>query len=67
MENILLSVSAPIVSVIAVALFVVGLAGGFLVFKIYSSKKLEKNKSTIKKEAIIESKEQSQKLKEEVE
>ncbi len=60
---------------------VVGLIIGFLVCKLVSSKKLEKNKSnaikiiedayaeakTIKKEAIIESKEQSQKLKEEVE
>ncbi len=80
MRNLML-VSAPIVSVIAVALFIVGLAVGFVAFKIYSSKKLEKNKSnalkiiedayaeakTIKKEAVIESKEQSQKLKEEVE
>lgn len=81
MESILLDVSPAIVSVISVALFVVGLAVGLVIYKIYSSKKIEKNKSnaikiiedayaeakTIKKEAIIESKEQSQKLKEEVE
>ncbi len=81
MESILLNVSPAIVSVISVALFFVGLAVGLVIYKIYSSKKIEKNKSnaikiiedayaeakTIKKEAIIESKEQSQKLKEEVE
>ena len=81
MESVLLNVSPAIVSVISVALFVVGLAVGLVIYKIYSSKKIEKNKSnaikiiedayaeakTIKKEAIIESKEQSQKLKEEVE
>ena len=60
---------------------VVGLIIGFFVFKFVASKKLQKNKSnaikiiedayaeakTIKKEAILESKEQSQKLKDEVE
>ncbi len=77
----LLDVSPAVVSVIAIILFVIGLALGFLLYKFYSSKKLQKNKSnaikiiedayaeakTIKKEAIIESKEQSQKLKDEVE
>jgi len=81
MENIMLNVSPAIVSVISVLLFLVGLGLGLVVYKIYSSKKLQKNKSnaikiiedayaeakTIKKEAIIESKENAQKLKEEVE
>ena len=81
MKNMLLNVSPAIVSVIAVVLFLVGIALGFLIFKLYSSRKLQKNKSnaikiiedayaeakTIKKEAIIESKEQSQKLKDELE
>ena len=82
MKNLLLAgVSPAIVSVISVVLFIVGLAIGLVVYKIYSSKKNEKNKSnaikiiedayaeakTIKKEAILESKEQTQKLKDEVE
>ena len=81
MRNLLLNVSPAIVSVISVVLFAVGLALGLVVYKIYSTKKIEKNKSnaikiiedayaeakTIKKEAIIESKENAQKLKEEVE
>ncbi len=81
MSGILLNVSPAIVSVISVVLFLVGLAIGLVVYKIYSSKKIEKNKSnaikiiedayaeakTIKKEAIIESKEQAQKYKDEVE
>lgn len=60
---------------------VVGLIIGFFVFKFVNNRKLQKNKSnaikiiedayaeakTIKKEAILESKEQSQKLKDEVE
>lgn len=60
---------------------VVGLIIGFFVFKFVNNKKIQKNKSnaikiiedayaeakTIKKEAILESKEQSQKLKDEVE
>ncbi len=60
---------------------VVGLIIGFFVFKFVNDRKLQKNKSnaikiiedayaeakTIKKEAILESKEQSQKLKDEVE
>lgn len=81
MKILMLDVSPAIVSVIAIVLFFLGLALGFLIFKLYSSKKLQKNKSnaikiiedayaeakTIKKEAIIESKEQSQKMKDEVE
>ncbi len=81
MSGMLLDVAPAIVSVISVVLFLVGLAIGLVIYKIYSSKKIEKNKSnaikiiedayaeakTIKKEAIIESKEQAQKLKDEVE
>ena len=85
MVEMLLDVSPAIVSVISVVLFIVGLALGFVIgfviYKIYSSKKLQKNKSNalkiiedayaeakaIKKEAVIESKEQTQKLKDSVE
>jgi len=81
MERMILSVSPAIVSVISVVLFLVGLAIGLVVYKIYSNKKLEKNKSnaikiiedayaeakTIKKEAILESKENAQKIKEDIE
>ena len=81
MSGMLLDVAPAIVSVISVVLFLVGLAIGLVIYKIYSTKKIEKNKSnaikiiedayaeakTIKKEAIIESKEQAQKLKDEVE
>ena len=77
----ILSVSPAIVSIIARAALVVGAVGGLFGFKIYSEKKLDKNKSnaikiiedayaeakTIKKEAVLESKENAQKLKEEVE
>jgi len=77
----MLCASSAIAWGISPVFIVVGLIVGFLVCKLISSKKLEKNKSnaikiiedayaeakTIKKEAIIESKEQSQKLKEEVE
>ncbi len=84
MKNLLLAgSSSAIVSgvVSGIICLLVGAIIGFLVFKLYSNKKLQKNKSnaikiiedayaeakTIKKEAILESKEQSQKLKEEVE
>ncbi len=81
MKILMLDVSPAIVSVIAIVLFLAGLAVGFLIFKLYNSKKLQKNKSnaikiiedayaeakTIKKEAILESKEQSQKMKDEIE
>jgi len=77
----ILSVSPAIVSIIAIAALVLGAVGGLFGFKIYSEKKLDKNKSnaikiiedayaeakTIKKEAVLESKENAQKLKEEVE
>ena len=83
MNSLILAVSPALVSglVAGIVCLFVGIAGGLLVFKLYSSKKIQKNKSnalkiiedayaeakTIKKEAIIESKEQSQKYKEEVE
>lgn len=78
--GMILNVSPAIVSVISIVLFLIGLGIGLVIYKIYSSKKIEKNKSnaikiiedayaeakTIKKEAIIESKEQVQKIKEQV-
>ena len=83
MKNLLLSVSPALVSglVSGVLCLLVGTIVGLVVYKIYSNKKIEKNKSnaikiiedayaeakTIKKEAIIESKENAQKLKDEVE
>ena len=79
----LMLISSALVSglVSGIVCAIVGLVLGFVVYKVYSSKKIEKNKSnaikiiedayaeakTIKKEAIIESKEQAQKLKEEIE
>ncbi len=81
MNFMLLNVSPAIVSIIAVAVFVLGIAAGLVAFKIYSSKKLQKNKSnaikiiedayaeakTIKKEAMFDIKEQSQIEKDKVE
>ncbi len=83
MNGLILAVSPALVSglVAGIICLIVGIAGGLLGYKIYSSKKIQKNKSnaikiiedayaeakTIKKEAIIESKEQSQKLKDDVE
>lgn len=83
MKNLLLSVSPALVSglVSGILCLLVGAVVGLVVYKIYSNKKIEKNKSnaikiiedayaeakTIKKEAIIESKENAQKLKDEVE
>lgn len=83
MKNLLLSVSPALVSglVSGILCLLVGAIVGLVVYKIYSNKKIEKNKSnaikiiedayaeakTIKKEAIIESKENAQKLKDEVE
>ena len=43
--NLLCAVSVPVFVSVAVALFVVGLVAGLLVYKIYSSKKMQKNKS----------------------
>lgn len=77
----ILSVSPAIVSIIAIAALVLGAVGGLFGFKIYTEKKLDKNKAnaikiiedayaeakTIKKEAVLESKENAQKLKDEVE
>ena len=81
MKFMLLNVSPAIVSVIAVVVFIVGIAAGLVAFKVYSSKKLQKNKSnaikiiedayaeakTIKKEAMFDIKEQSQIEKDKVE
>ena len=82
MTSLLLSgLSSVTVSLLSVGLFIVGLALGLVGYKIYSTKKNEKNKSnaikiiedayaeakTIKKEALLESKENAQKLKDEVE
>lgn len=83
MKDLLLSVSPALVSglVSGILCLLVGAIVGLVVYKIYSNKKIEKNKSnaikiiedayaeakTIKKEAIIESKENAQKLKDEVE
>lgn len=73
MKNLMLSVSPALVSglVAGIICLLVGVAVGLVIFKVYSSKKIEKNKSnaikiiedayaeakTIKKEAILESKE----------
>lgn len=83
MKNLLLSVSPAVVSglVSGIVCLIVGAIVGLIAYKLYSNKKIEKNKSnaikiiedayaeakTIKKEAIIESKENAQKLKDEVE
>ena len=83
MKNLMLSVSPALVSglVAGIICLLVGVAVGLVIFKVYSSKKIEKNKSnaikiiedayaeakTIKKEAILESKENAQKLRDEVE
>ena len=83
MKNLMLSVSPALVSglVAGIICLLVGIAVGLVIFKVYSSKKIEKNKSnaikiiedayaeakTIKKEAILESKENAQKLRDEVE
>ncbi len=83
MKNLMLSVSPALVSglVAGIICLLFGVAVGLVIFKVYSSKKIEKNKSnaikiiedayaeakTIKKEAILESKENAQKLRDEVE
>ena len=81
MQSLVLMSSAVVSVLVGIVCAILGIVLGFLVYKIYSSKKIEKNKSnaikiiedayaeakTIKKEAIIESKEQTQKLKDEVE
>lgn len=81
MKSLLLMSSALVSSLVGIVCAILGIICGFLIYKFYSSKKIEKNKSnaikiiedayaeakTIKKEAIIESKEQTQKLKDEVE
>ena len=81
MGSILLDVSPAVASVIAIACFVVGVGLGGFLLSLYIKNKMKKNKSnaikiiedayaeakTIKKEALIESKENAQKLKDEVE
>ena len=81
MGSILLDVSPAVASVIAIACFVVGVGLGGFLLSLYIKNKAKKNKSnaikiiedayaeakTIKKEALIESKENAQKLKDEVE
>ena len=82
MNGLFLAAPAVVSGIVSgVVCAIVGIILGFVIYKVYSAKKLDKNKSnaikiiedayaeakTIKKEAIIESKEQAQKLKEEVE
>ena len=82
MKELILASSALVSGLVSgIVCAIVGIILGFVIYKVYSAKKLDKNKSnaikiiedayaeakTIKKEAIIESKEQAQKLKEEIE
>ena len=76
----ILSVTPAIASVIAVACFIVGLLIGGIVIRVLQVKKMQKSKTSavkiiedayaeakaIKKEALLETKEQGQKLKEEL-
>ena len=81
MGEMLLTISSGIVALIAILTFVVGCGLGYLVFFFFTRKKIAKGKEsankiiedayaeakTIKKEAIIETKEQVQKLRDELE
>ena len=81
MGGMILNVSPAIASVIAIVCLIAGLLIGGGAIILYTNKKMQKNKSnavkiiedayaeakTIKKEALLESKEQSQKVKDEVE
>ena len=82
MIDLILASSAVVSGLVSgIVCAIVGIILGFVIYKVYSAKKLEKNKSnaikiiedayaeakTIKKEAVIESKEAAQKFKEEVE
>lgn len=81
MEDILLNVSPAVASIVAIACFIIGGAVTVIVLKLITNKKIQKNKSnaikiiedayaeakTIKKEAQLESKENVQKIKDEVE
>ena len=81
MSNMLLGVTSAVAIIISFVTLIIGLAVGFVLAKVYTDKKLGKNKAnavkiiedayaeakTIKKEAILETKEQVQKLKDEVE
>lgn len=78
MDAILLDVTPAVASVISVACFIVGLVVGGIIIRVIQLKRLQKNKTnavkiiedayaeakTIKKEAMLETKEQGQKLKE---
>ena len=80
MGAMLLNVTPAIASVIAIVCLIAGLLIGGVIMMVYTNKKMQKNKSnavkiiedayaeakTIKKEALLESKEQSQKVKDEV-
>lgn len=79
--SILCAVTPAIAVVIGIAALVVGILGGALLYKLFATKKLGKSKSNavkiieeayaeakaIKKEAIVESKEEALKLREQVE
>ena len=81
MGGLLLNVTPAIASVIAIVCLIAGLLIGGGAILLYTNKKMQKNKSnavkiiedayaeakTIKKEALLESREQSQKIKDEVE
>ena len=80
MGAMLLNVTPAIASVIAIVCLIAGLLIGGVIMMVYTNKRMQKNKSnavkiiedayaeakTIKKEALLESKEQSQKVKDEV-
>ena len=78
MDAILLDVTPAVASVISVACFIIGLVVGGIIIRVIQLKRLQKSKTnavkiiedayaeakTIKKEAMLETKEQGQKLKE---
>ena len=80
MDAILLNVTPAVASVISVACFIVGFLIGGIIIRVLQLKKMQKSKTnavkiiedayaeakTIKKEALLETKEQGQKLKEEL-
>ena len=80
MDAILLNVTPAVASVVSVACFIVGFLIGGIIIRVLKLKKMQKSKTnavkiiedayaeakTIKKEALLETKEQGQKLKEEL-
>ena len=80
MDAILLNVTPAVASVVSVACFIVGFLIGGIIIRVLQLKKMQKSKTnavkiiedayaeakTIKKEALLETKEQGQKLKEEL-